>query len=82
MLGLKLNHVSKRGHKWFVTSQEYPRSHYSPFAAGPRYLVPMTIASALLNVSLNTPFLHLEGVYMVLLLDWKRLDMMWRMCDQ
>ena len=63
-----------RNSKWFVTLKEYPRSHYPPFAAGPRYLVPMTIASALLNVSLSTPFLHLEDVYMGLLLEKTRYD--------
>ena len=58
-----------RNGKWFVNFTEYPRSDYPPFPAGPRYLVPMTIASTLLNVSLNTPILRLEDVYMGLLLE-------------
>ena len=58
-----------RNGKWFVNFTEYPRSDYPPFPAGPRYLVPMTITSTLLNVSLHTPVIHLEDVYMGLLLE-------------
>ena len=55
--------------KWGVTRAEYPGSKYPPFVAGPRYLVPMTIIPGILEASVNTPFFHLEDVYMGLVLD-------------
>ena len=54
--------------RWHVTREEYPESIYPPFCTGPHYLVPMGLVHLIPELSPNIPMLHLEDVYMGLLI--------------
>ena len=50
-------------HKWYVSYTEYSQTRYPPLCEGPRYLVPMPVATAIVKVSPNVPFFRMEDVY-------------------
>jgi len=50
--------------KWGLTKEEYRQEVLPPFCKGPRYLVPMKVAKAIVETAPNTPFIRLEDVYM------------------
>ena len=54
--------------KWSMTRQQYQQDHYPPFCLGPRYVIPMKVASAVLRVASDTPMIRLEDVYLGMLL--------------
>nr|XP_027222747.1 beta-1,3-galactosyltransferase 1-like [Penaeus vannamei] len=49
--------------KWGVSEERYPGNSYPPYVAGPSYMVPMPVVSALLQAVRRTEFLFLEDVY-------------------
>lgn len=52
-----------RSGKWGVSEERYPGNSYPPYVAGPSYMVPMPVVSALLQAVRRTEFLFLEDVY-------------------
>ncbi|XP_047500554.1 beta-1,3-galactosyltransferase 1-like isoform X2 [Penaeus chinensis] len=52
-----------RSGKWGVSNEDYPGNSYPPYVAGPSYMVPMPVVSALLHAVRRTQFLFLEDVY-------------------
>ena len=53
----------------YVTYIEYPQPKYPPFPGGHSYLLPVNIIPDLLRVSVDTPFLRLDDVYLGLVLE-------------
>ena len=50
--------------KWVLTPEMYPQTAFPPFCLGPRYLIPVKVAQAVLEASRNTPPIRLEDVYL------------------
>ena len=49
--------------KYFITTSEYPFSQYPTLCSGTGVVYPSHIAGDLYNISLTTPYVHLEDVY-------------------
>jgi len=54
--------------KWVMTYDEYKQEVYPPYCEGPRYIIPMQVAKALVNVSPNVPFFRMEDTYIAMCL--------------
>jgi len=55
--------------KWIVSKTEYPRSVYPKYLDGHAYVLPTSVARAVVDVSKDIPFFHLEDVYVGLCLE-------------
>eukprot|EP00057_Strongylocentrotus_purpuratus_P000618 XP_001179708.2 PREDICTED: beta-1,3-galactosyltransferase 1-like isoform X2 [Strongylocentrotus purpuratus] len=56
------------GHRWHVPKSIYPGEWYPPFCSGAGYVMSGDVARNVYTISLHTPFLYLEDVYMGLCL--------------
>lgn len=52
--------------KWYASLSSYPHAYYPPFCSGTGYLFSMHTARSINVVSHNTPFFHLEDIYIAL----------------
>jgi len=55
--------------KWVVSKTEFPRSVYPNYLDGHAYVLPTSVARAVVDVSKNIPFFHFEDVYVGLCLE-------------
>ncbi|KAM9300641.1 beta-1,3-galactosyltransferase 5 [Morus bassanus] len=60
--------IRRRGSKWYVSKEEYPRTTYPPFCSGTGYVLSTDIASQIYNISESVLFIKLEDVFIGLCL--------------
>ncbi|XP_074955822.1 beta-1,3-galactosyltransferase 5 [Phalacrocorax aristotelis] len=61
--------IRRRGSKWYVSREEYPKDTYPPFCSGTGYVLSTDIASQIYNVSESVLFIKLEDVFIGLCLE-------------
>ncbi|XP_052802338.1 beta-1,3-galactosyltransferase 5-like [Mya arenaria] len=55
--------IRNKQSKWFVSIEQYNRTHYPVFCSGSGYIISKDLIPKLLNISAKIPFLYLEDVY-------------------
>jgi len=63
------NASSPSNEKWVVSKTEFPRNVYPKFLDGHGYVLPYSVARAVVGVSKDIPFFKLEDVYIGLCLE-------------
>lgn len=56
--------------KWFVSMEQYPLSHYPPYAVGMGYLLSIDLVEKLVNISAHIPPFANEDAYVGVLADY------------
>ncbi|CAH1789161.1 unnamed protein product [Owenia fusiformis] len=55
--------VRKKTSKWYVSMQQYPFKYFPEFCSGTGYVTTMQVVKDIVKISPNTPYFHLEDVY-------------------
>ena len=66
--------IRKRGHKWYVSYESYPKKYYPPYCIGTTFMMTLGFAMRLVVASKDIPFFELEDVYFGLVLDHMKVD--------
>ncbi|GAB1602059.1 beta-1,3-galactosyltransferase 5-like [Argonauta hians] len=66
---LQASPIRNTDSKWYVSTEEYPRTSYPGFCSGTGYVMDLNTAISVNKVAVDVPFLYLEDVYVALCIE-------------